>query len=98
MRDKNKNTKDKKPWKRNPTARPNNSDNIDNTKIGNEDCNILADKASENIMKNASQNMKFDLNPSIEITIKNIENDIWNSYLPVTSSVVMTGKLFNKTN
>lgn len=93
MRDKNKNTKEKKPWKRNPTARPNNAGKLGGQKSGNDDCNILTDKANENVMKNSSQYMKFDLNPSIEITIINIENDIWHSYLMATSSVVMTGNV-----
>lgn len=99
MRDKNKNTKDKTAWKKHltvSTAKPNNLGKPDNQISGNDDCNIQTDKANEDIMKNSSQNMKFDLNPSIEITINNIENDIWFSYLPTTASVLMTGKYLIK--
>lgn len=45
-----------------------------------------------NEIRRARDAMFFDYNPSIEITVKGVESDIWSSYL-YNAPILMTGKL-----
>lgn len=49
-------------------------------------------KEFSQLLKGTRDKMIYDLNPSIEIKLKSIENDIWHAY--VTEQIVATGKRF----
>ncbi len=93
MRERINNTENESLIKKKPTPKPNNWGNKGFTNKDT-DCNKQAENDIKRVMPIDSKNMNFDFNPSIEITINNVENDIWQSYLSATSTVVMTGKSY----